>query len=312
MTQPDLLEKFEGGLLGHALGDAIGEMAFDHPTRDLLTNALREYPLYVYTDDTAMALGLAQSLIEAGTVEPEQLGKTFQSEFFREPLRGYAPGPPTIFQEVAEKGRPFVEVAASLFNGTGSYGNGGAMRVTPAGLFFCDNPDDDLYSQVEQATRVTHTHALGVEGAVLVARLVALVVPLKPSALDPFDTLDVLGRIVREKTYQQAIKNIHKLLREDLPTNEAVKVLGTNVMAHHSVPFALYSFLSKPEDVVECLMQTILVPGDRDTVGAMVGGLLGSYHGYKSLPEQWLGKLENAAFIKEKASLLWSRKLQKS
>ena len=59
-------------------------------------------------------------------------------------------------------------MAASLFEGQGSFGNGAAMRVAPLGAYFAD----DLERVVEQARRsaeVTHAHPEGVAGAIGIA-----------------------------------------------------------------------------------------------------------------------------------------------
>ena len=48
-----------GSLLGCAIGDAVGEIAFRHPIKHDLRQALSREETLVYTDDTAMAIGLA-------------------------------------------------------------------------------------------------------------------------------------------------------------------------------------------------------------------------------------------------------------
>ena len=100
------LAKFLGGIIGSALGDAIGEMAFDYYNRAELLKQLTEFPQYVYTDDTAMALGLAQSILSTnGEIDCQNLGDRFAENFYREPYRGYAVGPPTIFNIVKKTGK---------------------------------------------------------------------------------------------------------------------------------------------------------------------------------------------------------------
>lgn len=131
--------KFIGGMIGSALGDAIGELAFVHGDADSLLAAVEQAQELVYTDDTAMAIGLAESLKEKGVVDQQHLGDTFRRNYEREPWRGYAMGPPTIFAVCRERGVPYVQAAKGLFGGTGSYGNGPAMRIAPIGLFYHDS-----------------------------------------------------------------------------------------------------------------------------------------------------------------------------
>lgn len=93
----DLKSKYLGSMIGSALGDAIGELAFTYPGREHLYERIDRLEKLVYTDDTAMMLGLAASLLEKKGVDQEHLGETFSRNFFREPWRGYALGPPKIF-----------------------------------------------------------------------------------------------------------------------------------------------------------------------------------------------------------------------
>src|SRR5512141_3077337 len=99
-SKAKLWSKYLGCMLGSALGDAIGELAFRFPEEGRLRAAIAAAPVLRYTDDTAMAIGLAESLAERGGLDPPHLGRTFQRHFNREPWRGYASGPPTIFQMV--------------------------------------------------------------------------------------------------------------------------------------------------------------------------------------------------------------------
>jgi poly(ADP-ribose) glycohydrolase ARH3 len=87
-----------------------------------------------FHDDTHMALALGRTLRDAGgTLDQQQLGDTFAEAYAAEPWRGYGAGPPRVFA-LARRGTSYVEAAGSLFDDTGSFGNGAAMRVTPVAL----------------------------------------------------------------------------------------------------------------------------------------------------------------------------------
>ena len=58
----DLIAKYLGGMVGSALGDAIGEVAFMVPQRERLLSNLDRVLEFQYTDDTAMAIGLRPSI----------------------------------------------------------------------------------------------------------------------------------------------------------------------------------------------------------------------------------------------------------
>jgi poly(ADP-ribose) glycohydrolase ARH3 len=171
MTKLDIKSKVLGGMLGSAIGDAIGELAFIYSEKEILLTQLERTTELCYTDDTAMAIGLAESLLKEGDVDQHQLGETFRENYVREPWRGYASGPPTIFSQVQELGIAYKEAAQKIFGGRGSFGNGAAMRVVPVGLFFHQAPN--LYEQATASAEVTHTHPVGMDGAAVQARAVA-------------------------------------------------------------------------------------------------------------------------------------------
>ncbi|UCF56350.1 MAG: ADP-ribosylglycohydrolase family protein, partial [Deltaproteobacteria bacterium] len=100
----DLKAKYLGGMVGSALGDAIGELAFVYPRREDLYSIMDRVSEFRYTDDTAMAIGLAESIIKVGSIDQQRLGETFSLNYEREPWRGYASGPPTIFSLVRKLG----------------------------------------------------------------------------------------------------------------------------------------------------------------------------------------------------------------
>jgi len=295
--------KYLGCMLGSALGDAIGELAFRFPEAGRLRAAIAAAPLLRYTDDTAMALGLAESLAELRDLDPRHLGRTFHRHFNREPWRGYAAGPPAIFQQVEQSGLSYQEAARRLFSGQGSLGNGAAMRVAPLGLFFHDSPD--LYQKAVAAAAVTHAHPLAQDGAAIQAAAVAMAVTLDPRNPFPRDAffLRVLT-LARTPEIREKLSLVKALLKSRVPAPEAARILGQSVMIHESLPFALYAFLARPHSFEDCLLEAVLSGGDRDTLGAMAGAISGAYLGKAAITALWREKLENRGLIEKLALAL--------
>jgi len=295
--------KYLGCMLGSALGDAIGELAFRFPEAGRLRAAIAAAPLLRYTDDTAMALGLAESLAELRDLDPRHLGRTFHRHFNREPWRGYAAGPPAIFQQVEQSGLSYQEAARRLFSGQGSLGNGAAMRVAPLGLFFHDSPD--LYQKAVAAAAVTHAHPLAQDGAAIQAAAVAMAVTLDPRNPFPRDAFfRRMLTLARTPEIREKLSLVKALLKSRVPAPEAARILGQSVMIHESLPFALYAFLARPHSFEDCLLEAVLSGGDRDTLGAMAGAISGAYLGKAAITALWREKLENRGLIEKLALAL--------
>jgi poly(ADP-ribose) glycohydrolase ARH3 len=302
-NRPPLQSKFLGSVVGLALGDAIGEMAFGGFEEAALRRRVVESDALIYTDDTAMAIGLAESVAKVGRIDQQHLGDTFRGNFRREPWRGYASGPPTIFRTVERRGIPYVDAARGLFGGQGSFGNGAAMRVAPVGCFFHEAPD--LYEQARLSAMVTHAHPIGIDGAAVLAKAVAQAVRLDPATPFPLEessqslidfagTPEIRGKMVLAR----------ELVCHGVSPAQAIGQLGRSVAVHESMPFAVYSFLRYPHSFDGCLFCAILHGGDRDTLGAMACGISGAYLGIEAIPSEWRARLENREYIEDLARRL--------
>ncbi|MGV9171883.1 MAG: ADP-ribosylglycohydrolase family protein [Promethearchaeia archaeon] len=304
----NLKSKFLGGFIGCALGDAIGEISFFCSNKQELLSKVESSTVVRYTDDTAMAIGLAEALIKyKDKLEPDQLGKIFHKNYNEEPRRGYGMGPPTIFKTVEQTDNSYTEVAKTLFNGSGSYGNGASMRITPLGLFYYDSPD--IYEKAKTSAVATHTHPLGIEGAAILAKAVSLVVTKDPKSSEIKEErkefLATLIDFAQTEEYKNRLNKAMDLLDKDEDLEYCARILGSNVLSFKSVPFSIYAFLNEHDSFKDCLIETALVSEDRDTVGAMACGLSGAYLGLNAIPDQWIQKLENREYIKELAEKLY-------
>jgi poly(ADP-ribose) glycohydrolase ARH3 len=296
----DLKSKFLGGMVASALGDAIGELAFRGLGEADLRAEIAQRGALIYTDDTAMAMGLAESITHVGWLDQQHLGDTFRANFQREPWRGYASGPPTVFSLVERRGMSYSEAARSLFGGQGSFGNGAAMRIAPVGLFFHDAPD--LYEKARASASVTHAHPIGVDGAAVLAWAVAQAVrlgPGEPFTFEPFS--QGLIDFARTPEIRDKMMLVRTLIAKDVPPSDAARRLGRSVAVHESMPFAIYAFLRHPQSFEACLFCAILNGGDRDTLGAMACAVSGAYLGVEAIPPAWREKLENRQHIEDLA-----------
>ena len=300
----ELKGKYVGAMVGSALGDAIGELAFRCPEQEPLKALVSRTAELVYTDDTAMAIGLAELLLEKRGIDQQHLGEAFSRNFFREPWRGYASGPPAIFSRVRSQGMSYVEAAKALFDGWGSFGNGAAMRIGPVGLFF--HRSTNLYDEACASAEVTHAHPVGKDGAAILATAIAQALKLDPEEKFPWsDFLSRLIHLARTSEIRKKMESMQTQLMEKAPSHVAANRLGRSVAVDESMPFALYSFLRFPESFEACLFCAVLNGGDRDTLGAMAGALSGAYLGIEAIPDIWRRKLEDREVIERLASSLW-------
>ncbi len=286
------LSRFKGAFLASALGDAIGELAFSFSSKRSLLIGIEQKSRLIYTDDTAMAIALAEYLLEDNSLNIEKLGAKFAYWYNREPWRGYGPGPPKIFSLVQKQGMTFNE-AANVIYPDGSFGNGSSMRVTPAALLFYK--DRDLYDKIKLTCLPTHTHPLAVDGAVILAKAVGLL--LEVEVVDDESFISLLVKTAKTDEFKSRLYLLKELLIKGSSLYEVAKILGNRPTALESVPFAIYAFLANKHDFKNGLLDEVDVPGDKDTVGCMSSALWGAYLGVEAIPKEWLDKLENRDYI---------------
>ncbi|MFC1914074.1 ADP-ribosylglycohydrolase family protein [Chloroflexota bacterium] len=305
--------KFLGALLGAAIGDAVGNSVgntiyeWEEVHRQVAANEIesliRSLPNLRYTDDTHMTIGVAESLRACKGFDAAHMAQRFVANYDKEPWRGYAPGPPEVFRLI-KSGQPWDKAAADVYP-DGSFGNGAAMRVSPLGLFFWDK-HAQLVEAVYHASRITHQHALGIEGAILQAISVALAVEEIPSnSLDTQLFISNLLGYATEEFYRTKIANMESLLACLDDKQKIVEQLGHGVEAFNSVPTAIFAFLANPQSFISTVTYAVSLGGDTDTIASMAGAISGAYLGIDAIPNEWLKQLENRDYIFSLARKLW-------
>jgi len=298
MLSQDLLQdKFRGAILGGFLGDAFGA-GFEGMSPDRATfhlgNLSKKFSRN-YTDDTDMTLALAESVVQTGGVDPEDIAKQFILHC--DLTRGYAIG--TIKAVLALRaGLKWHQVGRMVFE-NGSFGNGAAMRVSPVGLFY--HPDlDKIQEEAIKQANITHLHPLGQWGAVMQACCVGLAVTQNPKGPVKKEQMvtnlrEVLWRGQIE--YMKALNKIEELVaqKRKLQARQVVQVFGNGVEALFSVPSACYIAITYSPDFCDAVQAAISLGGDTDTIAGMVGAIVGAHVGEKGLPADWTEQLEDGA-----------------
>ena len=281
-------------LQGLSCGDAFGERFFLHPevARPLIDQRAVPSAPWRYTDDTAMAVAIAEILEEHGEVRQDPLAETFGKNFLADPHRGYGAAMHSLLPELASTSWAWRQLAPALFEGRGSFGNGAAMRVAPLGAYFADDLAK-LTEQAELSAVITHSHPEGIAGAIAVALAAGSAWQHKDSPVSPNDFLQ---KICDRTPDSEVRRGIVEALA--LPSNttieSAVAALGNGakVSAQDTVPFALWAAASHLQNYEDALWTTVSGLGDRDTTCAIVGGIVAMSAGFESIPKSWLESRE--------------------
>jgi ADP-ribosylglycohydrolase len=158
----DLLDRYRGAMLGLAAGDALGTtLEFSPPgTFEPITDMVGGGPFSLqpgqWTDDTSMALCLAESLIESGEFDAvDQLAR-----YVRWKRNGHHSSTgkcfdigSTVMQALAHFERTSNPRSGSTAEDTA--GNGSIMHLAPVPLFFAHGPEEAI-AKCAESSRTTH------------------------------------------------------------------------------------------------------------------------------------------------------------
>lgn len=280
-------------LRGLALGDGFGGRWFwQGPRRAAEMIEDRRTPAeqpFSYSDDTALALCVVRMLLTGKRIVQPHLAELFGATYLADPHRQYGYGMATLLPRLYECPDDFAAQAGALFDGTGSLGNGSAMRVAPLGAFF----HTDLGRVVEQAAlsaSVTHTHPEAVDGAIAIAVGAALAAAGRGWTPEPAGRFlqrvagFVPGGVIRSGVEAAAA------LDPSTPAWKAADVLGNGqrIRCSDTVPFALWTAAVHQDDYEAAMWATAAGLGDVDTTCAITGGVVAARTGVDAAPALWL------------------------
>lgn len=290
--------RFVGSLLGCAFGDVLGSAVEMQSRREIL----QQYPDLVrdflpsergigfgcYTDDTELTLALARSIIRCNAVDGADCALAYAEAFT--PQRGYGRSAVAVLTAL-QQGADWRSTGNMLF-ADGSFGNGGAMRIAPVGLLYGRLEYLLLFAKVKAAVWMTHTHAEGIDAALLQARAVGLMLNAD-SLPDGRDFIDQLLWYAPESNLNSRLEQLAALLSQQASAEAVAAAFGCGVRSADSWPPALWAALRYIDDPEEAIIQAVNLGGDTDTIGAMTGALVGALHGDQWFPSRWFEQLEN-------------------
>jgi ADP-ribosylglycohydrolase len=283
-------------LEGLSVGDAFGQCFFspnEFVTRGRIDNEDLPPAPWHYTDDTEMAISIVENLHQHGRIHQDELAEAFANRYAADSRRGYGGTAHKILREIGA-GLPWREVSASVFDGMGSLGNGGAMRVAPLGAYFAD----DINLLVEQArlsAEVTHAHVDGQAGAIAIA-LAAAFAWNHRGQRTPKLVRDMLDFVTDRTPDSRTRAGI--LQAADLPRSYAVDSVvsvlgnGTALSAPDTVPFCLWCVAKHFDSFTSAMWTTVSGGGDKDTNAAIVGGIVALSAPDGSIPMEWIASRE--------------------
>ncbi len=294
----------QGALIGLAVGDAVGTtLEFQapgtfEPITDMVGGGPFRLPVGAWTDDMAMALCLAESLIHRQEFDPADQMRRYVNWM----RHGYMSSTGECFDignTVASALNRFLESGEPFSGSTDPYsaGNGSLMRLAPIPMFFRGHPEEAIRLAGE-SSRTTH----GAQAAVDACRYYA---GLLIGAMEGASKSELLGPGYRpggQWAEGELDSSIWEVAAGSFREKEPPEIVGSGYVVK-SLEAALWAFDRSDDFRSGCLLAANL-GNDADTTAAIYGQLAGAYYGVEGIPTNWVDRMVMRDFIFETATLL--------
>lgn len=279
-------ERTAGAVVGSAVGDALGAPFEFGPAgafsaRFAASGATEEmcggggWDPGEATDDTQMAVLVAESLLERDGLDLPDIFRRFQR---------WAAGAPKDIglqtHEVLTNGGSWETAAARHFQvSQRAAGNGSLMRAATSAVHFARDGQQATMDAARAIAALTHGDPAAWEGTAVFHELVRV-------TLEGGDPLAALPEVLT-LVHPDHRPRYATVLAPDWHPDRATEFNGAVWPCLGSAVWALRTTAG----FEEALRAAVDLGGDTDTVAAVTGGLAGAFYGLDAIPARWTARL---------------------
>lgn len=287
------LDRLIGSFVGLAVGDAVGAAVEFKPrgtfplVTDMLGGGPFRLPVGYWTDDTSMAVCLAESLLHDPNLDADDLLVRF--------CDWYNYGTNSSTGRCFDIGNTTVRALEqfmrkrTLENNPESYcaGNGSIMRLAPASILYY-NDSDKAASIAELQGKTTHASPVATAACSVLSKILTTCY----TATDKTEILDI-------EIDASIPAEISKALDKNIANKKETEIRSTGYSAH-TLEAAVWCFLTT-DNFRDAVLKATNLGDDTDTVAAVTGQIAGAFYGESEIPNEWIRKLYEYDRIKQLA-----------
>lgn len=321
MTKSHAIASLLGGAIGDALGMSVEIFPRSSSLIDIHKQVLNERPHihvtdYVeggpwkdqglilkageWTDDTAMMLCLADSLLIKKTIDVADLMRRFVIWWFKgyNSCNGKSVGLGGNIKNAIyafDNKDPYRILGGT--NPAKDAGNGSLMRLAPVPIYWHDDlAKAQLAARVQTST--THNVQECLDGSALMCYIIW-------QGLAGKDKATIFQKI---KNLNFESKEINALTKEDATwrTKKAEEIMSLPGRCLWSLEAAIWCVYTT-DTFEEALVKAVSLSGDADTIASITGQIAGAIYGYDAIPKRWIHGLKHADKIIARAEALYER-----
>lgn len=299
-------DRFAGCLIGLAAGDALGTtVEFSkpgtfEPMTDMVGGGVFGLKAGEWTDDTSMALCLAESLIRKESFDPADQMRRYTNWY----KVGYMSSTGTCFDigGATRNALHRFELTGEPYSGSTdpmTAGNGSIMRLAPVAMAYAHIPEDAVH-YAGLSSRTTHAATESVEACELLAAI--LVAGIRGEDKQQMLHSETGHRWRAGRPYVPAIEEI---VQGSYRHKEPPQIQGSGYVVR-SLEAALWAF-DRSDSFEEGALLAVNLGDDADTTGAVYGQIAGAYYGVEGIPQRWREQLAMKDTLHDLIQGLWQK-----
>lgn len=275
-------ERFEGCIIGGAIGDAWGsgfENQFEQEddTFYLVGNPYVKMPTWGITDDTQLTLATIEAIIEGDKVRPETVANKFLHYYKKRKLRGIGASTLKSLKEL-ELGGHWSQVGRK---GEYAAGNGAAMRIAPIAF-----KEEVTNSEIRDICIITHNNDEAYVGARCV--VIAIREIIKGNWNGESNLIELIIEQIPDTRVRDRLIQI-----KDIESLDEIGQIGNDGYVVNSIPLAIAAANKIREIGIQGIYsQLIKIGGDTDTNCSIAGQIAGSLVGRYGIPHDLIDRLK--------------------
>lgn len=298
------MPKVIDGVIGHAIGDAMGvpvefkdrETLTYSPVTDMLGYGTYNVPKGFWSDDTSMEIALIDSLTNNNEIDYNDIMNNF--------VKWITEGEYTPNGIVFDKGNTCLEAILNYksknieplecgLNDYYSNGNGSLMRILPVAYYsyYKNLNKEETYSLTKNISSLTHRHEISILGCYIYVLYVINLLQGK----DKFESYNLIKKEDYKNFSKESIDTYNRILKEDITTLNINDIKSSGYIVD-SLEAALWGVLSTTT-YKDSILKTINLGGDTDTIAAITGSMTGIIYGYDSIPQDWIQELARKDYL---------------
>lgn len=301
-------DKYKGCLFGLACGDALGTtLEFKNPgTFTPIDDIVGGGPFSLlpgqWTDDTSMALCLAESLIHCQGFDARDQCERYVDWMYHGHLssNGYCFD---VGNTVSNALSAFLKSKNPFSGPSEEYyaGNGSIMRLAPIALYYAHNPDEAIHLAGE-SSRTTHQTPACIDACKYLAGILV-------GLLNGVDKSEVLSPLYHPSKHVWSDSELCPVIQQVAAGSFREKnppaICGSGYVVQ-SLEAALWAF-AHSQDFESGALKAVNLGDDADSTGAVYGQMAGAYYGYENIPEKWRNLIVKQDLIIEYARHLYQK-----